>query len=733
MSKLGSILLALALSLGVLNVNHVNQSAEGSTNPIVFLGTGGITWSSVETVLNDYPDESWAQAWRKYLDRSVLANNVPRSVAKVSCPADGWMILSAGQRVAYFPNGSLIECNPIPAIIGNPAAWDSLQEAAGKRPLGALGASLKAGGVKAAALGRGAAIALALPDGKLAGDYFPALADNAELAQNIANMTKKYQLTIVDVGAVSRPPQPTGPPALLEVTDTPPEDDNEGVPPVEVEIPPLPDETEPMEALSLVRRIGYILEALPLHARVMLVSLSDGPKTAQLQMATWAGPRLPHGWGTSTSVRHPALTQTPDYQVTLLDWLGLAPAPHTTGGLLQATPADATLLPLRQDRAHARALVFMLPWFYWIAVGLGLVLFLFALVVRLTRGSGAAVLRPAGFTLAGFVIAAEASNYFPWWKLSSPLLLGLILLGAGALIGVGAEAAERAARRRWGNPARGMGAWLLSGILAVLIYVDALRGGVNQLDSLLGTSSLLGARFYGMNNTAFTLGGTAALIVTALTAQWITARGARIAWVAGVGLAVTVIDGAPSWGADFGGPPALLPAFLVLLALLEGVRISWQRVLGVVGITVVTVGALGVADWLRPPASRTHLGRFVDSLLKGEAGPIISRKIGQNISNLVGSNMTILAIVGILVIIVTVRELRRQKALTPDAFTSPTLRALAWALGVFWVIGYFLNDSGIVIPAMGMLVAIPLALAYLAGLFQARYTEPGSCAAAARA
>ena len=99
-------------------------------------------------------------------------------------------------------------------------------------------------------------------------------------------------------------------------------------------------------------------------------------------------------------------------------------------------------------------------------------------------------------------------------------------------------------------------------------------------------------------------------------------------------VAAVVVEGLPSLGADFGGPPGLLLGGLVLLAGAFGLHLTAGRVaLAVVGVgAVTTVGA--VLDWLRPTATRTHLGEFVQAVLQGELTDVIGRKVSQNLMNL---------------------------------------------------------------------------------------------------
>ena len=98
--------------------------------------------------------------------------------------------------------------------------------------------------------------------------------------------------------------------------------------------------------------------------------------------------------------------------------------------------------------------------------------------------------------------------------------------------------------------------------------------------------------------------------------------------------AALAVEALPSLGADFGGPPGLLLGGLVVIATAAEVRLTWARVL----VAIVGAGALAalvaVLDWLRPAASRTHLGEFVETVISGEAGAVVGRKLAQNLANL---------------------------------------------------------------------------------------------------
>jgi hypothetical protein len=205
------------------------------------------------------------------------------------------------------------------------------------------------------------------------------------------------------------------------------------------------------------------------------------------------------------------------------------------------------------------------------------------------------------------------------------------------------------------------------------------------------------------------------LLATALADAALRAgrRRAAVAAVVAVGVVEVVVNGHPGLGADFGGPPSTVPAFAVLAMLVAGVRLSWPRVVAVGAGTMLVVGALSVLDWLRPPGERTHLGRFVDELLAGGAWPVVERKLQQNLDILFGSWLSALVpVAALFVALVLMRPVAwGAPALQRTYELSPALRPGLVALIVMLAIGFALNDSGTVVPAVGATLAIPLLIA----------------------
>jgi hypothetical protein len=166
--------------------------------------------------------------------------------------------------------------------------------------------------------------------------------------------------------------------------------------------------------------------------------------------------------------------------------------------------------------------------------------------------------------------------------------------------------------------------------------------------------------------------------------------------------AALAVEALPSLGADFGGPPGLLLGGLLVIASAAGVRLTWGRVvLAVVGAGLLA-SLVAVLDWLRPAGSRTHLGEFVESVVSGEAGAVVGRKLAQNVTNL--GSPPLLGIT-LATVVLAVLAWRVGWRAVPDG--AVVLRGAA----AMAVVAFLVNDSGLVIPAFVAIVLAPLLVA----------------------
>src|SRR5450830_1623574 len=729
-------------------------ASAGTGSPVVLVGVTGLRWDDLGSLTTP---TLWSLS-----RQAAVGTTVVRSVGPSSCPADGWLAVSTGTRAADLParDGTCRRLHdPVPGS-AVPGWADYLRSASAdsfSAHVGLLGDALAAGGATVTGIGPGAAIALAGATGTTVGEHVQLPTDPTQLTQIVRDSLATSDLVVVDAGSVRDPGSPTRDRVPADAADA-------GEPVVigpDVAVTE-PTRSEQAQAIDVrVRAVLAAVDASTTHPTVLVVSLADSGPSPQLQLAVASGPAA-EGGGTyagallgSSSTRQAGYLQSTDITPTLLSALGLrADAPQgaligspvtTVAGPHVASARVAALVDANRQAQAARRLI---PGFYVTLVGINVLLGLLVAVGLNARvlawwsrvldkrwpGKGRRVaaaqshpgtalrrLRALGVAVAAIPVSTFLANITPWWRASTPPFALAATIAAWVLV-ITAIALVPPWRDTVLAP---LG--IVAAITATVLCVDIAAGARLQLSSLMGPQALVAGRFYGFNNIAFALVAAASILLAVALADPLVARGRR-GLAAGVvvliGIVITALDGLPSIGADFGGPPALVPGFAILALLTAGIRLSWWRTLGVLAAGAVTVTAFAVVDYLRPADSRTHLGRFVQTVLDGGAWQVVERKLAQNVDVLVGGTLTLLAVAGLVLAVLVLGRLLRKAVTAPDGGSygwlsarapltrmgtdAPMLRPGLIALAVTMAIGLVLNDSGIVIPAIGVVLAVPL-------------------------
>lgn len=694
-------LVGLLLALLPLAAARAQAAPAGPPNgSLIVIGTGGLTWSDVSR-------EATPGLW-SFLRDGASAGMTIRSVFTNSCPVDGWLGLSSGGRAAAPPvggrpgddRGTSDPCPPLPTVAdGVVRGWQAYVDAASARRfdsvVGLVGQEARDAGTCVTAIGPGAAVLAADRTGRVAGR---ALAfDESTLLTDLTSCP----VVVVDVGSVRDPG-----------------DLAEG------EQPPTGSVAEQVRDIDA--KVSAIAAAAPNGANLLLASVSDAGRTERLRLVAAKGPDFGPGTLASTSTRQRDLVQVQDVTATVLDLAGL-PAPAGLGGaVLTRDPADNNSEVLAEQRLdalvdldlstyHAHELV--PPFFNRFLYAQAGIYLLVALLWKGKIGTDRTRRRLLSWTRGIAVAAASVpvstflANLLPWWRFPSPMV-GVSLavaLFAGLLTLV---ALKGPWRERLFAPVV-----VVAGATLLTLGLDVVTGSRLQLASLMGLQPVAGGRYYGLGNVSFALFATSALLLATVAANHLVLRGhPRLGAVAAglVGGAATVVDGAPFWGADGGGPPALLPAVVFLVLSIVGIRITWRRGLLLAGATAALFVLVAFLDWLRPAGSRSHLGRFFASLLDGGAWDIVVRKLEVNLSILFGNyRMTLLVPIALaLVTYVLARPTSwGARSLQRSFDRAPVLRTGLLSVAVMLTLGFLLNDSGVAIPAVAATLAVPLLIA----------------------
>ncbi len=710
---------------------------------VLFVGMAGLTWDDVS---------AQTPALQRFADSGTIGSNVARSLRPAACPADGWMAVSAGNRAADrdYDSKDDDECRELTVTTRAQSVtvdgWTDYQKAAEEGGyaaiLGNFGTAFADSDLLGAAFGPGAAIMLADKAGTPVTDYHPLPGDMAssragvdsagqqELTMQLTQALASKHLVALDAGSIREHNAASEPQQVAAI------------------------EARVSSALLALEEVIAKEKDAGVHrpTTVLGVSLADAGAKPQLQVgfaAQWPTEAGLYGTTllTSSGTRQPGYVQTHDFAATALDRLGLADSVHRknfVGSALAEAGAPRTtadrIETLRDDAVKSDIVRQAVPNFYTIFIVLNVALYA-AISFGLTRigrrrqkidaqtdatTTSVSVrilisLRVGAVVMGAVPVSTYLANLTPWWRTDVPWLslVGLILGWSSLIAAICLLGPWR--KRLLASVG------IISALTMVVLAVDVITGARLQLTSVMGTQPLVAGRFYGFNNTAFALLITSSILLALAVTNPLMRRGKR-KWaaviIAGIGVFTTAIDGLPSIGADFGGPPAFIPGFAIFTLLAANVRFTWRWAARVIGLTFVLVtGVLGL-DWLRPADQRTHLGNFFQTALDGGMWTVIGRKLEQNLQNIFGSELTLLAAAGLFLVLYALILPLRAAARDPEGGSLgwlsgrtdlrkigtkiPLLRASMIALAVTHGIGFAVNDSGIVIPAIGLAAAIPL-------------------------
>lgn len=435
----------------------------------------------------------------------------------------------------------------------------------------------------------------------------------------------------------------------------------------------------------------------------------------QLTLFGAQGPAFEPGMATSSTTRRAGYATLTDLAPTVLRFLDVE-VPAAMGTTVVSSVGDGGPLEDRIDslvRANERAI------FRDTAVGpltvafiVLLVAMLAAVAVFVARGAtgerALASLRVFALTVLAVPTVMYLSGLLPYGPFTTGGFLLVVLAGA-VVIALVANTLRRVAPIA---PPLAVAALCL-----LVLLVDVVTGEHLQIDTVFGYSPIVAGRFAGYGNQAFALVGICTLVVA--TAGWElserrrpgTPRSARVAVLLTLFAVVVVLVGAPMWGSDVGGVLAAVPAFAVCALLLNERRVDLRTATTIGVASVAVLGAFALLDLTRPEESRTHLGRFVESVLDGDALVILQRKLTTNLNILTSTVWTFTIPVALLFFAYITWRPNGLIRRIQDAH--PSFRALGISGLTLGIVAFALNDSGIALPAMMLGIVLPYT-AYLA-------------------
>jgi hypothetical protein len=451
--------------------------------------------------------------------------------------------------------------------------------------------------------------------------------------------------------------------------------------------------------------LARLTTSLPPRTLLLVVSVTPPSAEWRLTPVVAVGAGVVPGYLHSPSTRREGLVTLTDVAPTVLAAIG-APVPDTLPGRAlryrAATPDLARLADLDADGAwRERVWLPLTTAFIVVQVGLW---FLTALALAgRTPWLRRPWLRPAALAVAAFPLAALLLRALPF-------VPGMGDAGLAVLVALDAAVVLLAtrARRRPLSPL----SWILGATVALLV-VDVATGARLQLAGILGYSPQTASRYFGVGNTAFGVLAGAALLLAAMHVAHAPRRQEALVTATAFLALVVFVDGAPFLGADVGGVLTLVPIGALVLLALTGRRPTWRRLAVAGAATAGALAAVTAVDLLRPPDSRTHLGRLASATLRGGDGSLldtVARRAEVTAGGITQSFWTaVVPVIAIALVALLLRD-RRARTLVPPG--SPARAGLLGALAA-GLVGMAVNDSGVIVVAM-VLVSVGPFLAILA-------------------
>ncbi len=699
---------------GALSTSQ-NNSQGLAPRTVVVVGTANLTWADLlQAQSSSDPEVNLAALGiLQTAGEGYPVSLVTRTTRSLTCPADGWLTLGAGQRV----NGSADDGNCDTSL-----TWESAQHFAHTQHYQATVGSLASTVITE----HGAHVITVGPHAWLAGN-------NSASSTNVDSIDEAFR----ERTAVSNTP------ALILIDATPSSCSDKG------SCFNHSDEVivKTWQAISQVT--NEFSEYSPM---LVVASLSDSGRLSP-QLGIFS-PAFAH---TQTSLipvgstdfvgpgtHQKGLVQTRSLSSLITDTFAAPelPAPRSlpvlSCGSSESSSCESLILGrdaaerLQDEDLHAQASrLVTLPIAIALIIGILITTTISACLLRGNYPQTRALAFTAS-TSAGFPLLLTLGNSVPWWRLGArpnapapwlpaTIILGILIVSAliATMLVTGIARLSMDEPRAW----RTVVLALAATASAVVFIVPA----VNQrfaLNGLLGMNTIIAGRFFGVSNPAFAV--ASAGLVIALT-MWALAAPPSSRWVHALGIGIVgavamSFDAAPSVGADVGGALAL--GIIVLLVMMQTLRwrLTIRRFLIVTLSAFTLVTAFALYDATRAVDSQTHAGHFITNLSNGQSLATLTRKVRALVGPLIDYSWIGPLILLVVVVIGvhlwqkthTILALSQQKqGPYPRLALAPHGRTYLTNCFIMLVIEVALNDSGLLMVGYALSMMVPLLLLVL--------------------
>jgi len=485
----------------------------------------------------------------------------------------------------------------------------------------------------------------------------------------------------------------------------------------------LPERTIKMKSDAIKRAGGFIKQAREVSGddTVFIIASLSPPgahkspvsgKLEQLTLLVINGPGFEAGTLKSDTTRRAGIVGNVDITKTILDIYGLEPHYSMVGSIARIEAVKTAPETLSKFNTSAMGIKSgrrtAILTFIYLQIALYLIAALLLLWKGVTNRRYIRLLETLILTSMGFPLFSYFTSKIDGLAVNGTLLtattLALSLLLA-VILGL--------MRRNKFVPLA-----VICGATLTALIGDVLLGGQLQLNTIFGYDPIRGSRFFGMGNEAMSiLLATSLLTIGVILERWHGLKGILIASV--IALLVLVVDGFPTLGADVGGIIAFVAAFIATWFHYKGIRFSIKNL--IIGFSVIAVALTAFIAYDIVSDGSTHMGKSIKLISDGGASQmflIIERKLSENIKILRFSTWSyFLLVILLLMISLSYRPVGLLKKLFSNY---KGLAASVVGAAVGGAVGFAVNDSGILIPAITMSYVFPF-IVYL--MLREKYQE----------
>lgn len=366
--------------------------------------------------------------------------------------------------------------------------------------------------------------------------------------------------------------------------------------------------------------------------RDRLIILAPTPSLLELKNDNLVTPLIALGPGftkgsllTSGSTRRDGLVANTDIAPTLLDYFDIPKAEAMVGRPMTSVPAADSLKYLQKVNEQLVNTYRQRPVLLRSTAVLEIIAIIASLLIILfaRKKHWFSIFRQVAFVffLVPLIMLYFRFIQFPQMVLSIISTLLILLISGWFIAKLKIPDAAKLA--------------LVAGLTSLSLVLDTLFGANLIMRSPLGYDPMLGSRYYGIGNefTGVLMGST--LLALASLSQFLQIKsrmGLNIFF--GLYLAfVTYVLFAPNLGADAGGVITALVSFGYFIMVLNGKKVTLQRMGIIIGGTLLVLFGGALWDMYFNIGGQSHIGQAMSQLMEGGWEPawlIIQRKLLMN-------------------------------------------------------------------------------------------------------